>query len=308
MAREMSHYADSVAKHSGPDDAAHFCRNASTLAAERVLTDNIRGDVTIMTKGIRVIWHDNDGNIDEIEYFYGIDIDQLDHVPEFTKVPACWPRYRGGTWVVYTVNARCERNRNRPGEVRLFVTYDPANNPELAEEWHGDIYWGENTIILEQGSQQGRCEWLRDGAADFEEVAWEAFDCGYETCARPRHTYRGSRREAQFRTIILACDDHRCVLTGETTTKALEAAHLIPAANGENDVPCNGITLRAGLHRLFDAGLFTFDPDGQVVRIAQDLSATYRRLLRNRRLPPSTLERVRATLASPPFPNRPNAE
>ena len=107
--------------------------------------------------------------------------------------------------------------------------------------------------------------------------------------------------------MILACDDHRCVLTDEATTKALDAAHLIPAAKGENDVPCNGITLRADLHRLFDAGLFTFDHDGRVVAIARELSEAYRRLLQNRRLPPSTLERVRATLALPQFQNRPCA-
>ena len=259
-----------------------------------------------MTKGIRVIWHDNEGNIDEMEYFYGIDVDQLDHIPEFTRVQAVWPRYRGGTAVVYGVCTHC---CNRPGEVRLVVVYDPANpiNQRIMEEWGGDFYWGKNTIILEQGSQQGRCEWLRDGAADFEEVAWEAFDLSAGRAQQPRATSR-TRREARFRAVILACDDHRCVLTGEATIKALDAAHLIPAATGENDVPCNGITLRADLHRLFDAGLFTFDPDGQVVRITRELSAAYRRLLRNRRLPPSTLERVRATLALPQFQNRPNAE
>ena len=260
-----------------------------------------------MTKGIRVIWHDSDGNIDEREYFCGIDVDQLDHIPEFATVPAVWPRYRGGTSVMYSVNTRCEPNRNRPGEVRLVVAYDPAGIQELAEQWGCDIYGGENTIILEQGSQQGRCEWLRDGAAEFEEVAWEAFDISAGRPRRPRPTSR-TRREAGFRALILAHDDHRCVLTGEATIKALDAAHLIPAATGENDVPCNGITLRADLHRLFDADLFTFDPDGQVVRIAQELSATYRRLLRNRHLPPSTLERLRATLALPQFQNRPNAE
>ena len=256
-----------------------------------------------MTTGIRVLWPDDDGEIDEIEHFYGIDVDELDGIPEFTKVPAFWPQYRGGTWVVYTVNARCERNA--PGEVRLVVTYDPAHNQELANEW--DMYWGTNTIVLQQGNRKGHCEWLIAGAADWEEVAWEAFEFGYEPRARAGYLYRGSKREAQFRTTILDCDDHRCVLTGETTKNALDAAHLIPAAKGENDVPCNGITLRADLHRLFDADLFTFDHDGRVVAIARELSEAYRRLLQNRRLPPSTLGRVRATLAVPEFQDRSDA-
>ena len=65
--------------------------------------------------------------------------------------------------------------------------------------------------------------------------------------------------------MILDCDGHRCVVTKEETPKALDAAHRIPAATGGNDERPNGITLRADLQRLFDAGLFTFDPHGQVI-------------------------------------------
>ena len=255
-----------------------------------------------MTTGIQINWSDANGNINEIEYFYGIDVNNLDHIPEFTTVQAFWPGYDDRNPVTYVVDARCERNRL--GEVRLVVVYDPDSNPELAEEWGDDMYWGTNTIVLQQGSRHGRCEWLRDGADDWEEVEWKAFGAA---SARPRATYRGSRRETRFREMILACDDHCCVLTGETTKKALDAAHLIPAAMGENDVPSNGITLRADLHRLFDAGLFTFDHDGRVVAIARELSEAYRRLLQNRRLPRSSLERVAVMLAHPQFQDRPCA-
>ena len=119
--------------------------------------------------------------------------------------------------------------------------------------------------------------------------------------------YLRSRRHHRFRNVILACDGHRCVITEETTTQALEAAHLVPARNGENDMPFNGITLRADLHRLFDARLFTFDQNGHVVTTAPKsrLSAAYCHLLRNKqRLPPATLARVRATLALAQFVER----
>ena len=255
-----------------------------------------------MTTGVRVIWSDAHGNTDEINYFYGIDVADLDHIPEFTSVQVFWPRYNGGTLAEYVVNAHCKRNG--PGEVRLVVTYLDANQtPEFLEQYgHLGYLWGTNTIVLQQGEQNGHCEWIGEGAEDWVEVEWKAFG------SAPRRIsarYRGSRREARFRQTILACDDHRCVLTCEATTRALDAAHLIPAAMGENDVPSNGITLRADLHRLFDAGLFTFEHDGRVVAIARELSEAYRRLLQNRRLPPSTLERVRETLAHPQFQNRP---
>ena len=255
-----------------------------------------------MTTGIRVIWPDIDGKVvdAEIDYFCGIDIDQLDHIPEFTTGPTFLPRY--DAWVVYAVSAHCERNL--PGEVRLVVVYDPANNPEFAKEWGDEIIWGTNTIVLQQGSRHGHCEWLRDGATEFVKVRWEAFDFGSEPCARPGYTYRGSKREAGFRTLILACDDYRCVLTGEATTKALDVAHLIPAANGENDLPSNGITLPGRPPSAVRCCLFTFAIDGRVVALAAELSEAYLGILRSLRLPSPTLERVGATLTHPQFLNR----
>ena len=296
--------------------------------ARGILTDKISyGGVTTMTdttKGIKVIWparwppeRRRGVATEEIEYFYGINVNQLDDIPEFTKVKAfCpqdnpelpnWPK-----WVEYVV--RCERNPSNENEVRLAVTYDQGKNPEIVriyrEHEFDDIagLWGTNTIVLTQGMQCGHYEWLGDTSPeDIVCGLWESFDLGAGRARRPRTTTR-TRREAAFRDMILAAADRRCVLTEEATIKALDAAHLIPAATGENDEPPNGITLRADLHRLFDANLFTFDPDGQVaIRNARELSATYRRCLRNRCLPPPTLERVRATLALPQFQNRPPA-
>ena len=85
--------------------------------------------------------------------------------------------------------------------------------------------------------------------------------------------------------------------------QALEAAHLVPARNGENDMPFNGIALRADLHALFDGSLCTFRENGRVALAAPSsrLSAAYRRLLRNKRLPDATLQRVRTTLSLPEF-------
>ena len=95
-------------------------------------------------------------------------------------------------------------------------------------------------------------EWLPDGEP-LEGVTWEALDA-------PRISNREAelrRREARFRNEILTCDRARCVLTEETTEKALDAAHLIPANMGGPDISCNGIALRADLH----------GPDGPNVHI-----------------------------------------
>ena len=254
-----------------------------------------------MTKGIRVIWPDENGDIDEIEYFCGIDVDNLDSIPAFSSVRADWPRYEGGTRVDYTIDVGIERPRG--GEVNLVVDYHEAKNPKLAERY--DIHWGTNTIVLKQGYRTGHCRWLRLGTKRPEKVRWEASGLG-QSQDRPLDRYWRSRRYAQFRKIILAADSLSCVITGEQTLESLKSAHLVPAKNGENDISCNGIALRADLHRLFDAGLFTFGNSGKVKMGAATSSSfdAYRQLLRNRRLPKATLASVKATLALPQFQER----
>ena len=264
------------------------------------------------TKGVQVIWPTYKGSreIDEIEYYYGLDVNRLDDVPkftrEFTRIEAVWSQH-DGELVEYFVDARCVES-NLPDEVRVEVTYEKRKNPKIVERVEklgGDHsnYWSTNTIVLRQGDKRGHYEWLRPDGTKFQ-GQWVAFDLG-APCKRPGYNYRGSKREKTFRSMILGLDKHCCVLTGEKTTQALDAAHLIPAAKGENDVPFNGITLRADLHRIFDAGLFTFAKDGRVVNIAPGLSEYYRQLLENcDRLPSWTHERVRVTLASRPFQRR----
>lgn len=252
-----------------------------------------------MAKGIQVTWRDEDG-VFEIEYFDGIDVDDLDRMPAFTTVLSDWPRHNGGTGVRYNVRAKRESGSKR--EVNLVVEYCEADNPHLRSFNYG---WGTNRITLVPGRRKGRCRWRRSDGTELNDVPWTAFDIA-ATHQRPKASYLRSRRYSRFRSIVLSHDGHRCALTGDPTVQALEVAHLIPAREGENDIPSNGIALRADLHRLFDAGLFTFGLDGQVVLADRQhaLSAAYRRLLGNAELCTTTLERVRSTLAEPQFRHR----
>ena len=265
-----------------------------------------------MTSGIKVVWLYKTSAY-EVEYFRGIDVDDLSTIPTICSVPFIWPKLEGGKSGTYDVDARSEPTDD--GKVRLIVHYVPEKNHDLPS--HAHIVWGRNEIVLTEGERTGPCEWQPDEpqpddpqAGDLEgfSVHWEAFDLG-KPHARPLAKYSRSRRDSQFRGAILDCDRGRCVLTEDDTTQALEAAHLIPAEYGENDMPFNGLALRADLHRLFDAGLFTFGEGGEVVfpKKSKELSAHYRRLLRGKTLPDPTLERVRATLAHPQFRERMNS-
>ena len=66
----------------------------------------------------------------------------------------------------------------------------------------------------------------------------------------------------------------QCAVTGEHSRPALDAAHIVPfARDGLHDV-CNGILLRADVHRLFDAGYVTVTPDYRF-RVGDQLRADF---------------------------------
>jgi len=62
--------------------------------------------------------------------------------------------------------------------------------------------------------------------------------------------------------------NHRCSVTGASTKAVLEASHIQRWADS-NDAqrldPNNGLLLTANLHKLFDAGLISFDDSGKML-------------------------------------------
>ncbi len=75
---------------------------------------------------------------------------------------------------------------------------------------------------------------------------------------RARRLARVLARPEQQRLRLQALEHHgACVITGEMTPAALEAAHIKPSYAGGADTMDNVLLLRADLHRLFDAGLLT---------------------------------------------------
>jgi putative restriction endonuclease len=67
-----------------------------------------------------------------------------------------------------------------------------------------------------------------------------------------------------FRSKIIDAYDRRCAVTGERTLPALEAAHIVPYAQAKLHDVQNGLLLRADLHKLFDDGYLTINPEYRV--------------------------------------------
>jgi putative restriction endonuclease len=69
-------------------------------------------------------------------------------------------------------------------------------------------------------------------------------------------------REGQgaFRVRVLDAYDRRCAVTGERSLPVLDAAHIQPYLGAASNHVQNGLSLRADIHRLYDAGYVTVTP------------------------------------------------
>jgi predicted restriction endonuclease len=66
--------------------------------------------------------------------------------------------------------------------------------------------------------------------------------------------------QGAFRVLVTDAYHRRCAVTGEKTLPVLEAAHIKPYARSGPNRTENGLLLRADIHRLFDGGYVTVDP------------------------------------------------
>lgn len=73
--------------------------------------------------------------------------------------------------------------------------------------------------------------------------------------------YTPRRGHGAFRLMVMDAYERRCAITGEKTLPALEAAHIRPYSEVASHEVTNGILLRSDIHRLFDQGYVTVDPD-----------------------------------------------
>ena len=265
--------------------------------------------------GILIKWKKDDMKDDMIEYLDCIDPDNPEGLRNMITTRE-WRRQQE-RWVKY--NAKCCIKRNGQGTSGghiVVLTYNKENNLHLEE---GEMICGTNKIFIEPGKNHGKCRWAADGKKEVYTLDWERNILKlYEERNHRRSTQQ--IRDKKFRCRIIPLDE-KCVISGETTEAALDAAHIIPAAQEGNEIPENGITLRADIHRLYDRGIFQIHPErGQAmidparlpelsedyinlsedyINLSEDyinLSEDYINLLKNGKLPDATLQRVQKAL------------
>ena len=84
---------------------------------------------------------------------------------------------------------------------------------------------------------------------------------------------RTRRGQPDFRRRIFAAYDNKCSVTGCAVHSVLEAAHIIPHAEGTDWDISNGLPLRADIHTLFDLRLLAVGP-GYLIHISQKLAGS----------------------------------
>jgi putative restriction endonuclease len=77
--------------------------------------------------------------------------------------------------------------------------------------------------------------------------------------------------QGSFRTLIADAYERRCTMTGERTFPALEAAHIHRYSRGGDHSLSNGLLLRSDLHKLFDAGYLTVEPNTLKIRVSKKI-------------------------------------
>ena len=134
--------------------------------------------------------------------------------------------------------------------MEIHIEYDSDQNQHLPREVYEELEWGKHILIVQQGETEGLSTWIDATGNEWEGPGWMTKDIVGEP--RRETTTRHQRRQAEFREMLLASDGS-CAVTGEACHDVLEAAHIVAVRHGGQEVPENGILLRADLHRLYDA-------------------------------------------------------
>lgn len=74
--------------------------------------------------------------------------------------------------------------------------------------------------------------------------------------------------QGSFRVLVTDAYGRRCAMTAERTLPVLEAAHIKPYPVVERHEVANGLLLRSDLHKLFDQGYMTIDPNDRRIVVS----------------------------------------
>ena len=180
----------------------------------------------------------------------------------FSTTRQFWNLTKPRQWITFKVTV--EIKEGNPTEIH--IDYNSDDNQHLPPEILAELYRGKHILIVEQGARTGPSRWIDAAGNECDGPGWQSICIVGE---RPGETTTTPQRgeQAEFREMLLASDGS-CAITGEACHDVLEAAHIVAAQDGGQEILENGMLLRADIHRLYDANppKFQICPEtGQIV-------------------------------------------
>jgi putative restriction endonuclease len=81
--------------------------------------------------------------------------------------------------------------------------------------------------------------------------------------------------QGSFRVLVTDAYSYRCAMSSERTLPVLEAAHIRPYGKDGLHELSNGLLLRSDLHKLFDLGYMTVDPEKKTIVVSPRIREEY---------------------------------
>jgi putative restriction endonuclease len=173
---------------------------------------------------------------------------------------------KNGAPTLAEMRARVARLRSQPDAsdftIGCRILTQPVFLPEfswipLPESWAPNTQVGRTFSTAEP---DGRALW--DRIVDTNQLIGRPQV--FEHAAAPRYgdpvLIKPRLGQGAFRISVADAYDRRCAVSGGRVLPALEAAHIVPFAEGGPHDVSNGVLLRRDIHSVFDAGYVTIDP------------------------------------------------
>lgn len=182
---------------------------------------------------------------------------------------------------LYAVEASWRRNQPLRVIINFGIRHDGAEIAEASSRVVARELDNEPWYVHNRDETCGH--WLivrgvRSGAADdFIPLPAEDDTSPGADDARRMGAIRVRRGQAKFRAELIGAYGGQCAVTGTRVEELLEAAHIVPHAQGANYRVSNGLLLRADVHTLYDLHFLSVDERYRVFLSNSLMLTDYRR-------------------------------
>ncbi len=117
---------------------------------------------------------------------------------------------------------------------------------------------------------------FKSSVASKESISYATFDPSIQEMQEDRRTSivaKQKTREGQerFRQDLIDAYDGKCAVTGMSTNKVLQAAHILDYRGTQSNIVPNGLLLRSDIHLLYDSYLLGINPSSHRIEVRSDV-------------------------------------